>query len=246
MAKYFVEDTSLTSVADAIRAKSGTTEVLEFPGGFVSAVEGITAGGGGDTTLEDGLVTRTLTEYTNDRVTEIGTYAFVNNTTIETVSFPNVTDFKGSNNFQSCTKLRSINFPKLQNAGGGNAFRGCTALTEAILPQVKAMPNFRECSALEKVDIGHPNRTGINFAIGAATFYGATVLDTVIIRKTDAIFGLVNISAFTGTPFASGGTGGTVYVPAALIEQYQQATNWSTLYAAGSMTFVAIEGSEYE
>ncbi len=48
MAKYFVEDTSLTSVADAIRAKSGTTETLEFPGGFVSAVEGITAGGGGN------------------------------------------------------------------------------------------------------------------------------------------------------------------------------------------------------
>jgi hypothetical protein len=48
------------------------------------------------------------------------------------------------------------------------------------------------------------------------------------------------------TPFASGGTGGTVYVPQALITEYQNATNWSTLYAGGTCNFVAIEGSEYE
>lgn len=45
MSKYFVEDTSLTAVADAIREKSGTDDSLAFPDGFVSAVEGIQAGG---------------------------------------------------------------------------------------------------------------------------------------------------------------------------------------------------------
>lgn len=45
MAKYLVQDTELTSVADAIRARGGTSEQLAFPGGFVSAVEGIQAGG---------------------------------------------------------------------------------------------------------------------------------------------------------------------------------------------------------
>jgi hypothetical protein len=57
---------------------------------------------------------------------------------------------------------------------------------------------------------------------------------------------LINVSAFVSTPFASGGTGGTVYVPAALVETYKTATNWSTLYAAGTCNFVALEGSEYE
>lgn len=47
MAKYFVEDSSLTAVADAIRAKGGTTEALAFPAGFIAAVESISAGGGG-------------------------------------------------------------------------------------------------------------------------------------------------------------------------------------------------------
>lgn len=43
-----VLDAGLTSVADAIRAKGGTSEQLAFPNGFVSAVEGIQAGGGAD------------------------------------------------------------------------------------------------------------------------------------------------------------------------------------------------------
>jgi hypothetical protein len=51
MAEYLVQDSDLTSVADAIRAKGGTSEELAFPDGFVSAVEGIQAGGGADTIL---------------------------------------------------------------------------------------------------------------------------------------------------------------------------------------------------
>ena len=40
-------DSDLTSVADAIRSKGGTSEALAFPAGFVSAIEAIEAGGGG-------------------------------------------------------------------------------------------------------------------------------------------------------------------------------------------------------
>lgn len=44
MAKYSVEEKSLTSLADAIREKGGTSEALSFPDGFESAVEAITTG----------------------------------------------------------------------------------------------------------------------------------------------------------------------------------------------------------
>ena len=47
-----VLDANLTSVADAIRAKGGTSEPLSFPEGFISAVEGIQAGGGGSGGIE--------------------------------------------------------------------------------------------------------------------------------------------------------------------------------------------------
>ena len=40
-------DSDLTSVADAIRSKGGTSEALAFPAGFVSAIKAIEAGGGG-------------------------------------------------------------------------------------------------------------------------------------------------------------------------------------------------------
>lgn len=53
-----VLDAGLTSVADAIRAKGGTSEQMAFPEGFVSAVEGIPVGGGvdSDTVFFDGLL----------------------------------------------------------------------------------------------------------------------------------------------------------------------------------------------
>ena len=41
MADYLVTDTELAAVADAIRAKGGTTEQLAFPDGFVAAVENV-------------------------------------------------------------------------------------------------------------------------------------------------------------------------------------------------------------
>ena len=47
MAYRKVDDTSLASVADAIRAKGGTSDALVFPDGFVSAISAIQTGGGG-------------------------------------------------------------------------------------------------------------------------------------------------------------------------------------------------------
>lgn len=46
MADYRVTDTQLSSIANAIRTKGGTSASLVFPSGFVSAVENIPTGGG--------------------------------------------------------------------------------------------------------------------------------------------------------------------------------------------------------
>lgn len=46
MADYLVQDTSLTTVADAIREKGGTTAPLSFPDGMAEAVRNIRSGGG--------------------------------------------------------------------------------------------------------------------------------------------------------------------------------------------------------
>lgn len=47
MAERIVKEESLVAVADAIRAKGGTTDPLSFPTGFADAISAIQAGGGG-------------------------------------------------------------------------------------------------------------------------------------------------------------------------------------------------------
>ena len=46
MAEYLVQGASLTTVADAIREKGGTTAPLSFPAGMAEAVRSIQSGGG--------------------------------------------------------------------------------------------------------------------------------------------------------------------------------------------------------
>lgn len=50
-------DADLTSVANAIRTKGGTSAQMAFPAGFVSAVEAIPTGGGGAVLIERGTFT---------------------------------------------------------------------------------------------------------------------------------------------------------------------------------------------
>lgn len=45
MAEYLVQGASLTTVADAIRERGGTTAPLSFPAGMASAIRGIQSGG---------------------------------------------------------------------------------------------------------------------------------------------------------------------------------------------------------
>lgn len=49
MATKLVQDTSLTAVANAIRVKGEISGTLEFPDGFVTAIQNIPTGGGGET-----------------------------------------------------------------------------------------------------------------------------------------------------------------------------------------------------
>ena len=60
MADYLTTDTELTSVANAIRTKGGTSASLVYPTGFVTAIQNIPSGGGGtdvsDTTAVAGDV----------------------------------------------------------------------------------------------------------------------------------------------------------------------------------------------
>ena len=78
-----------TDICDAVREKTETSDML-LSGTVAGMVRGI-SGGGGDTTLEDGLVTKTLSEYTNDRVVKLPSYSFDHWLVDLKLIFPNCT-----------------------------------------------------------------------------------------------------------------------------------------------------------
>ncbi len=231
----------MTAIADAIRGKTGKTDALTLEQ-MATEITGIETGGGGDTTIEDGLIQNTLTSYYNDRITFVSAYAFYQKTALTDLSLPNLIS-AGRDAFNNCSLTGVVNLPKFTGASG-NAFLGCKF--ESIdLPSATKFPNsiFRNCLNLETVIMGNPDITSAT--IEALAFLSSANLDTLVLKPSTVVtLGAVN--AFNETPFASGGTGGTVYVPESLIPEYQQATNWSTLYAAGTCNFAAIEGSAYE
>ena len=232
----------LTNIADAIRAKTGKTDgmTLEQMPEEIASIQG---GGGGeaDRTMENGLVGRTLTEYINDTADTIGTYAFAYYSSLEYVSMPNATTISGGNNFLSCSKLKRVDIPNLKNAvsNSGNHFRNCTALEELRVPLLNTVLSVGSCTALRVYELGTP------YSISASAFANLTALEVLVMHCTKVV-ALSNVNAFTGTRFAAGGAGGKVYVPQQYIEGYKTATNWSSLYEAGTCEFIAIEGSEYE
>jgi hypothetical protein len=167
----------------------------------------------------------------------ISSYAFKGCIALAALDLPNVTAVI-HNAFQGCKALVSVNLPRATRIDN-SAFYGCTSLVSVNIPSFSPSFDptslFNGCSSLPNVDLPQ----GVTKVV-TTMFKGCTVLKTLILRR-ESICTLSATDAFDGTPFASGGTGGKVLVPRALIESYETATNWSTLYAAGTCTFLAIE-----
>ena len=261
-----VPETDWQNILDATREKTGSTEKM-LSGEVATAIAGIT-GGSEDSELVKSLIEGTAVNLAfGAEITDVKYQLFVNVTTLKTFDFTYIKTIK-TEAFKGCTGLTDIYLPSVSNPNGqgARAFQNCTSLKSVIMPNFmywySSAPGwFAGCSALTDVNMpklqgvtsslfqGCTSLTKLDFplvnSIGSSGFASCTQLKILILRN-NLTATLSNINAFTGTPFAVGGTGGTVYVPQALISQYQQATNWSTLYAAGTCNFVAIEGSEYE
>ncbi len=191
-----------------------------------------------------------ITSFQSDTVTSlentdsIAQY-FFKAPSLVSVSMPNVDSQIGNGSFQSCGALETVNIPN-GLLGRVNIFNGCSSLREAVFRKTPSVANsvFLNCASLTKADLGSSGIT-TSGNIAAKAFSGCTNLNVLILRKGVA-YGLDNISAFDNTPFASGGTGGTLYVPNSLISSYQAITSWATILGYANNSIQAIEGSIYE
>ena len=122
-----------------------------------------------------------------------------------------------------CTAITSVDFPNVTKASG-YAFYVCRNLKTANMPSLKTMESygFQDCASLTRLDFPCLIR------IQAGMFFGCQSLNTLILRRSDDICYLNSpVQTFDDTPIASGT--GYIYVPAALIDTYKSATNWSAL-----------------
>ena len=190
-----------------------------------------------------------------DGVTNIGNNAFYNCTNLALTSLPDGVKIINNYAFQGCSGITSISCDGAITTLAQASFTGTSGhpmnLVSVSFPNLAITSNLgtvfgsttaaNACQLLEFCDIGS------TVGIASSAFANCYALQTLVLRKSDAICTLANVSAFTNTPMSGyNNLTGTVYVPQALISTYQTATNWSTLYNAGTVTFAAIEGSEYE
>ena len=177
MSKLTVEDTSLVTVADAIRAKSKTTEPMTFPEGFVSAVGGIS-----DNVLP-GVVDGSITEITSEMLagcTKIRRYAFYECSSLTSIVIPSGVTSIGSDTFYGCSSLTSIEIPSSVTSIGGNAFYRCSSLTSIVIPSgVTSIGSnaFSRCSKLATVELKPTTPPTLNGTI----FRNCTALTQIIV-----------------------------------------------------------------
>lgn len=230
----------LTDVADAIREKKGTTDAIN-PQDFSAEIASI-QGSGGDNSAVDGVLANTATSLKSN-ATSLRAYALRGCSKLVSVDLPNVTSVGdnalygvgakelylpactkvGGTAICYCNSLVKINLPKCTSLGT-YAFRDNKLLADVSLPSVTTLSQnaLYNCDSLKKISL--PSVATIN----ASAFNGSANFETLILEKSSVVT-LANTNAFNGTKIASGT--GYIYVPSALVESYQSASNWST-YAA--------------
>lgn len=159
-------------------------------------------------------------------LTTVEMYSFWQSTKITSGYFPKVTTIK-TQGF-SVTGFVKVAFPSLTTFSGDS--------------------NLYYNTALIAIDLGRVSR------LVGSCLYGCPKLTTIVLRKSSTITTMAKLNALNSTPFASGGSGGTIYIPKVLYDElgtgssrdYKAATNWSTLDSYGTITWAQIEGSYYE
>ncbi len=159
----------------------------------------------GEQATLDGLVARTLTEFTEDGTATLGDRVFQYYTSLQHVCLPNITSVStAAFDHSGLIQIRPQDFPKV------------TSISSQA---------FAHCKNLESVEF--TSASPITFSV--ESFAYDTKLTAVIIRSTTKST-LSNISAFNGSPMIM--KLGAVYVPDTLVETYLGDANWKQLLIA--------------
>lgn len=126
-------------------------------------------------------------------VTQIGSGAFKNCTTVTTITIPDSVTYIGNSAFSGCTALESVTFGGGLTSVGSYAFQNCSVLSEIIIPDSVTeigSSAFSGCTALENVTLG----SGIT-SIDSCAFQDCAAISEITISDSVTYIG---DSAFSG------------------------------------------------
>ena len=169
--------------------------------------------------VADKTVTK-LTAYDLEGATKIGDRVFQNCTNLVSAVIPDSATSIGNYAFFNCTALTSVTIGNGVTSIGTYAFNTCSILANVIIPDSVmsiAYMAFSYCFGLESVTIG----TGIT-NIANDAFLNCNNLRSITILATNPPT-LSSADAFRITNNCP------IYVPAASVNTYKAATNWSAL-----------------
>ena len=192
-----------------------------------------------------------ITSLSAPNVTSIGTYGFYNSTGMKSVNLPSVKTIStyclsgmkitelslpectsiGDRSFNGCKNIAKLELPKCKTIGAS-----CLSnilITELVLPECTSIGNSSLSGLTECTYVDLPKCTKlITYALR-----NSANLKTLILRSETLCalsgYALNSTKIWNGT--------GYVYVPRALIESYQTATNWATIYSKNANVFRALE-----
>lgn len=209
--------------------ENGTYDVTQYASARVAIPDDVARG----------IVSRTIESYSDADMTIIGNYAFHSCKSLVSVDLPSCETLQNGA-FQACTALAEVIAPNT-TAVGTDTFNGCVFST-LDMPLLKSCSgrSFAANKKLIRADfpllsnIGtscFANCTALEFVRASPTFINASAFQNCSSLQTLVLLGstlcsLNNVNVFSGSAIQSGT--GYVYVPAALVDEYEAATNWTT------------------
>lgn len=210
---YLTNDTDIKKVADAIRAKGGTSAALVYPEGFVSAIQAIHS----DSAKEE--------QEKSISITANGTYTIkpdAGKTLSKATAIVNVPTSGGGDSVLPSIIDRSISGVYVNSditVVGPYAFFYCNSLTGIVFPNAIDIQQyaFQNCKSLERIDFSQLQKSY------TSSFKGDTGLRTIILRNSEvapaaAGSGFSNFLAAIESMY--------LYVPSALVDSYKASSYW--------------------
>ena len=118
-------------------------------------------------TSDNELISGCMNSTIPNSVTSIGSYAFYNCTSLNSITIPNNVTKIGQAAFQNCKRLESVKIPNSVVSVGQNAFSGCSGLTSITISNSLTTISgsvFANCSSLTSVTIPNSVTSILDFA----------------------------------------------------------------------------------